>query len=140
MIEENEGLAFIGVVEYVSEVFSLSSKTSRRYVISAYQCDPSNIDMLVLEYMNPVSYEIVSCSLHTTDIFVIPSYSIDTIFRFEFPYIASEVSADDRIEFAVNYITWQEDEIRIDAVYFFYYSLDMITTIGRTEMYIACDS
>lgn len=140
MIEENERLAFIGVVEYVSEVFSLSSKTSRRYIISTYQRDASYINVLVLEYMNSMGYEIFPCSFHTTDIFVIPSDSVDTIFGFEFPYIASEVSSDDRIEFAVNYITGQEDEVRVDTVYLFYYSLDMITTIGRTEMYIACNS
>lgn len=95
--------------------------------------------MLVLEYMHPVSYEIFSCSLHTTDIFVISSDAVDPVFGFKFSYIASEISSDDRIEFAVHDITRQEDKVRIDAVYLFYNSLDMVATIGRSEMYVACD-
>lgn len=79
MIEEYEWFVFVCAFQNFREFFSLSTKTRRTRIISTNNDDSRHFNRIVLEYRDIMITEIFSCSLHSSDIFMISCDAVGTI-------------------------------------------------------------
>lgn len=84
--------------------------------------------------------EIGDSTIHTPYVFVVPSNTVDTIGWSETTYITPEITTNNWIELSINDISREEDEVRLECIYFLHDASDMSYAICWPQMYITCNS
>lgn len=84
-------------------------------------------------------FYIFRCSVYASYVFMITSNPIDSVFCLKFFQIFPEVSSDNRIYFSIEYIAGEENEVRIQIIYFPNYTLYIDRSVDWGEMNVAGD-
>ncbi len=116
----------------------MSPETRCRNIISSYNNDSSYLEPVILQQYYVMSCEIFHGTIHATYVFMIACYPKNAIGGPETTNIAPEIAAYNGIELSIDDISGEEYQIRLESIYFFDDSLDVIHAIGWSEVYIRC--